>query len=186
MTESVRSTQPCSKLVGSRIQIKVKIGSSSYWKRRVKGLRIACSRAHVWSIFQMYRCEDGRVPKALAYIGANSSPSSSTPRILLYNGPFPYVSHFTLLFCLHTYRTRNGVPIGAVVVMLALVTSMGGFMPGYDTTHISEILVMDDFKLRFATCSNPTDPNTCTCEFSTARAGLIVSCFPSAPLLVLF
>lgn len=46
-------------------------------------------------------------------------------------------------------------------------------MFGYDTTQISEILVMDDFKLRFATCSNPTDSNTC--EFTTVRAGLIVS-----------
>lgn len=65
------------------------------------------------------------------------------------------------------------MPIGAVAIILALVTSMGGFMFGYDTTQISEILVMDDFKLRFATCSNPTDPNTC--EFTTVRAGLIVS-----------
>lgn len=84
------------------------------------------------------------------------------------------MSLFTLfVFCLHSYHIRNGAPIGAVAIMLALITSMGGFMFGYDTTQISEILVMDDFKLRFATCSNPTDPNTC--EFTTVRAGLIVS-----------
>ena len=65
------------------------------------------------------------------------------------------------------------MPIGAVAVMLALVASMGGFIFGYDTGQISDILVMEDFKLRFATCSNPTDHNSC--EFSTVRAGLIVS-----------
>ncbi|KAF8814578.1 hypothetical protein BYT27DRAFT_7129908 [Phlegmacium glaucopus] len=65
------------------------------------------------------------------------------------------------------------MPIGAVAIMLALVASMGGFIFGYDTGQISDILVMEDFKLRFATCSNPVDHNSCT--FSTVRAGLIVS-----------
>ena len=70
-----------------------------------------------------------------------------------------------LLFCLRIYRllyiNRNGVPkVGAVAIMLALVSSMGGFIFGYDTGQISDILVMEDFKLRFATCSDSTDHNT--------------------------
>ncbi|TFK38512.1 general substrate transporter [Crucibulum laeve] len=67
----------------------------------------------------------------------------------------------------------QGMPIGGVSIMLALVASMGGFIFGYDTGQISDILLMEDFKLRFATCSNPVDHNSC--EFSTVRAGLIVS-----------
>lgn len=57
--------------------------------------------------------------------------------------------------------------------MLALVASIGGFIFGYDTGQISDILIMDDFKLRFATCSTPGDASSCT--FSVVRAGLIVS-----------
>ncbi|KAF4565663.1 hexose transporter hxt1 [Pleurotus pulmonarius] len=67
----------------------------------------------------------------------------------------------------------NEVPIGAVAIMLALVASMGGFIFGYDTGQISDILLMDDFKLRFAQCGTPGDVGTC--EFSVVRAGLIVS-----------
>ncbi|KAH9475006.1 High-affinity glucose transporter ght2 [Psilocybe cubensis] len=67
----------------------------------------------------------------------------------------------------------HGMPIGGTAIMLALVASMGGFIFGYDTGQISDILLMEDFKLRFATCSNPVDHNSC--EFSTVRAGLIVS-----------
>ncbi|KAJ3509979.1 hypothetical protein NLJ89_g4928 [Agrocybe chaxingu] len=67
----------------------------------------------------------------------------------------------------------HGMPIGGTAIMLALVAGMGGFIFGYDTGQISDILLMEDFKLRFATCSNPADHNTC--EFSTVRAGLIVS-----------
>ncbi|KAF8962856.1 general substrate transporter [Flammula alnicola] len=67
----------------------------------------------------------------------------------------------------------HGMPIGSTAIMLALVASMGGFIFGYDTGQISDILIMEDFKLRFATCSNPSDPSTCA--FSTVRAGLIVS-----------
>lgn len=57
--------------------------------------------------------------------------------------------------------------------MLAIVASMGGFIFGYDTGQISDILLMDDFKLRFATCGAPGDASSC--EFSDIRAGLIVS-----------
>ncbi|KAF4622190.1 hypothetical protein D9613_009424 [Agrocybe pediades] len=67
----------------------------------------------------------------------------------------------------------HGMPIGGTAIMLALMASMGGFIFGYDTGQISDILIMEDFKLRFATCSNPVDHNTC--EFSTVRSGLIVS-----------
>jgi SP family sugar:H+ symporter-like MFS transporter len=65
------------------------------------------------------------------------------------------------------------MPIGGTAIMLALVASMGGFIFGYDTGQISDILLMNDFKLRFATCSNPLDHNTC--KFSTMHSGLIVS-----------
>ncbi|PPQ99376.1 hypothetical protein CVT24_009206 [Panaeolus cyanescens] len=71
------------------------------------------------------------------------------------------------LFYLH------GMPIGGVAIMLALVASMGGFIFGYDTGQISDLLVMDDFKLRFATCGDASDPGSC--EFSDVRAGLIVA-----------
>lgn len=57
--------------------------------------------------------------------------------------------------------------------MLALLASMGGFIFGYDTGQISDILLMDDFLLRFATCTNPTDASTCA--FTVVREGLIVS-----------
>ncbi|KIJ67307.1 hypothetical protein HYDPIDRAFT_165963 [Hydnomerulius pinastri MD-312] len=57
--------------------------------------------------------------------------------------------------------------------MLALLASMGGFIFGYDTGQISDILLMDDFLLRFATCSTPGVVSTC--KFSVVREGLIVS-----------
>ncbi|KAF9220612.1 general substrate transporter [Gyrodon lividus] len=67
----------------------------------------------------------------------------------------------------------EGLPIGWVAIMLALLASMGGFIFGYDTGQISDILLMDDFLLRFATCSTPGDASTC--GFSTVHEGLIVS-----------
>ncbi|KAH9946744.1 general substrate transporter [Amylocystis lapponica] len=63
----------------------------------------------------------------------------------------------------------QGVPIGWMAIMLAIVASMGG----YDTGQISDILLMPDFLLRFATCSTPGDESTCS--FSIVREGLIVS-----------
>lgn len=57
--------------------------------------------------------------------------------------------------------------------MLAIGASMGGFIIGYDTGQISDILLMTDFKLPFATCSNVADASSC--EFSTVRVGLIVA-----------
>ncbi|KAI0781707.1 general substrate transporter [Irpex lacteus] len=67
----------------------------------------------------------------------------------------------------------RGVPIGYTAIMLALMASMGGFIFGYDTGQISDILLMDDFLLRFATCSSATDASMC--HFSITREGLIVS-----------
>ncbi|KAI6001950.1 general substrate transporter [Pisolithus albus] len=54
--------------------------------------------------------------------------------------------------------------------MLALIASMGGFIFGYDTGQISDIVLMKDFLLRFATCTTPDN-----CAFSAVREGLIVS-----------
>ena len=42
----------------------------------------------------------------------------------------------------------------------------------YDTGQISDILLMPDFLLRFGSCSNFADANTC--KFSDVREGLIV------------
>ncbi|KAI0781709.1 general substrate transporter [Irpex lacteus] len=67
----------------------------------------------------------------------------------------------------------HGVPIGATAIMLALMASMGGFIFGYDTGQISDILLMDDFLLRFGTCSSATDASQC--HFSVVREGLIVA-----------
>lgn len=57
--------------------------------------------------------------------------------------------------------------------MLALLASMGGFIFGYDTGQISDILLMKDFLLRFAQCATPGD--VLTCHFSNVRSGLIVA-----------
>jgi SP family sugar:H+ symporter-like MFS transporter len=62
---------------------------------------------------------------------------------------------------------------------------MGGFIFGYDTGQISDILLMDDFKLRFAnncgTGSGITDAGSCV--FSDVRSGLIVSLLSIGTLL---
>ncbi|GAA5999125.1 sugar porter family MFS transporter [Rhodotorula paludigena] len=67
----------------------------------------------------------------------------------------------------------HGAPIGLTAVVLAVFSSMGGFLFGYDTGQISDFLEMDDFKRRFAQCTDPS--NADTCEFSNVRTGLIVA-----------
>ncbi len=57
--------------------------------------------------------------------------------------------------------------------MLATVASMGGFIFGYDTGQISDILLMDDFLTRFGQCTVEGDASTC--HFSNVRSGLIVA-----------
>lgn len=64
------------------------------------------------------------------------------------------------------------MPVGFVAIMLALVASMGGFIFGYDTGQISNILLMEDFRQRF--CTTSSNPGS-TCEELTTRSGLIVS-----------
>ncbi|TFY58067.1 hypothetical protein EVG20_g8297 [Dentipellis fragilis] len=66
----------------------------------------------------------------------------------------------------------QGVPIGYVAIMLAIVASMGGFIFGYDTGQISDLLLMDDFLTSFGQCGTPGDVSTC--HFSNVRTGLIV------------
>ncbi|EMD36084.1 hypothetical protein CERSUDRAFT_85182 [Gelatoporia subvermispora B] len=66
----------------------------------------------------------------------------------------------------------QGLPIGWMAIMLAVVASMGGFIFGYDTGQISDILIMPDFLLRFGECS--TAGVASTCAFSKVREGLIV------------
>ncbi|KAG8698938.1 hexose transporter hxt1, partial [Ceratobasidium sp. 395] len=67
----------------------------------------------------------------------------------------------------------RGAPVGRLAILLAVVASMGGFIFGYDTGQISDILLMDDFLKRFATCGDPTDASTC--KFNTYIEGLVVS-----------
>jgi len=43
----------------------------------------------------------------------------------------------------------------------------------YDTGQISDVLLMDDFKLRFAQCGTAGDVSSC--KFSRVREGLIVA-----------
>jgi MFS transporter, SP family, sugar:H+ symporter len=61
------------------------------------------------------------------------------------------------------------VPIGPVSIMLALIASMGGFIFGYDTGQISDILLMDDFLERFGALNDEGKY-----AFSDVRSGLIV------------
>ncbi|KAE9399118.1 general substrate transporter [Gymnopus androsaceus JB14] len=53
---------------------------------------------------------------------------------------------------------------------------MGGFIFGYDTGQISNILLMPDFLLRFGACSSDATLSSASgdCSFTNVRAGLIV------------
>ncbi|KFA55250.1 hypothetical protein S40293_04955 [Stachybotrys chartarum IBT 40293] len=50
----------------------------------------------------------------------------------------------------------NGADCGAESILLGVITSMGGFLFGYDTGQISAMLIFTDFRERFAT---ETDEN---------------------------
>ncbi|GAA5942650.1 hypothetical protein JCM3775_003667 [Rhodotorula graminis] len=67
----------------------------------------------------------------------------------------------------------HGAPVGLTAIVLAVFSSIGGFLFGYDTGQIADFLEMDDFKLRFAQCTEAGNP--ASCEFSTVRSGLIVA-----------
>lgn len=71
------------------------------------------------------------------------------------------------------YFYAQGVPIGWMAIMLAVLASMGGFIFGYDTGQISDIVIMPDFLVRFGSCTTPGDASTCS--FSIVREGLIVA-----------
>ncbi|KAK4704623.1 hypothetical protein P7C70_g1581, partial [Phenoliferia sp. Uapishka_3] len=71
-----------------------------------------------------------------------------------------------------TFMIR-GAPVGAIAILLAVFASVGGFIFGYDTGQISDFQVMDDFKRRFASCTDRSDASTC--HFSNVRTGLIVA-----------
>lgn len=57
-------------------------------------------------------------------------------------------------------------------VLCVLFHSTGGFLFGYDTGQISDILLMQDFLLRFAECGDINDYHTC--RFKTGIEGLVV------------
>ncbi|EIW73633.1 hypothetical protein TREMEDRAFT_71013 [Tremella mesenterica DSM 1558] len=65
--------------------------------------------------------------------------------------------------------TVYGAPIGWTSVALAILASMGGFIFGYDTGQISDILLIPDFLQRFG----QQGPDG-TYAFSNVREGLIV------------
>lgn len=97
-------------------------------------------------------------------------------QILFFFSQNGYLLHASVLYLFPFPRSpfiRHGVPIGYVAILLAVVASMGGFIFGYDTGQISDILLMDDFLVRFGTCNDPGVASTC--HFTTTRAGLIVS-----------
>ena len=62
--------------------------------------------------------------------------------------------------------------------MLAVIASMGGFIFGYDTGQISDILLMNDFLERFGQCGGgggSVGTAASDCSFTNVRSGLIVA-----------
>ncbi|KAE8217770.1 hypothetical protein CF319_g8213 [Tilletia indica] len=75
--------------------------------------------------------------------------------------------------------TVRGAPIGPVSIAIAGLASMGGFLFGEDTGQISGLLIMSDFKNRFAT---EVDVNNMPI-FNSWLEGLIVSSLSIGTLL---
>ncbi|KAI5452213.1 hypothetical protein NCC49_001148 [Naganishia albida] len=65
----------------------------------------------------------------------------------------------------------KGTIAGPTTIILAILSSMGGFLFGYDTGQIADILLMEDFKRRFAQGPNAAGEY----EFSVVREGLVVA-----------
>jgi len=67
----------------------------------------------------------------------------------------------------------NGAECGAESILLGVVTSVGGFLFGYDTGQISGMLIFTDFRNRFATGepAGPGEPN----QFVPIIESLLVS-----------
>ena len=89
------------------------------------------------------------------------------------NATLPHVRPLLHAVCCTDVPRRHGVPVGGTAIMLALVASIGGFIFGYDTGQISDIIVLDDFRQRFARCTDRSDP--ATCHWPVVRSGLIVA-----------
>ncbi|PVH94966.1 general substrate transporter [Periconia macrospinosa] len=65
----------------------------------------------------------------------------------------------------------NGAECGIEAIMLGVVTSVGGFLFGYDTGQISGMLLFSDFKDRFGQDQGPGQPK----KFDTIISSLLVS-----------
>ena len=105
--------------------------------------------------------------------GHISVVSRPVPSIYTKNATLSYVrGRIDAVWLTDVFR-RHGVPVGGTAIMLALVASIGGFIFGYDTGQISDIIVLDDFRQRFAGCSDRSDP--ATCHWPVVRSGLIVA-----------
>jgi len=68
-------------------------------------------------------------------------------------------------------HTVYGAPVGAMTYLVALLASMGGFLFGWDTGQIADLLVMKDFMNRFAQYPQPDG----SVKWNTWIEGLVVS-----------
>jgi hypothetical protein len=125
-------------------------------------------------------------PPALVSIfrgeGDNTSPSTFTTPPCQHCFTCTH-SLFPGRWCYLTFgiTNRQGAPVGFVAILVGILASVGGLIFGYDTGQISDILLLDDFRLRFASCTDPTDAATCT--FSKPRSGAIVGFFSIGTLI---